>query len=421
MTFGEACALVETALSGSFRREVVERAAATGDARRALGDIRDQMRSHRWISGSTTIALDGLVREFDDRTRREGFHVLHDWDGKADHVNPDTIAVDVATFLVDRTKAEAPDPRTLAILIDYYFVYLLSLLIVRIWDGDDADADCERLGRVFDRLQGPDGSGERFVDDVESLMLIAGSHFERDDTVYDRLLARVRTLSLPRRRRIAMTHSASLGCHLRFGIEATYNSDFGLMRDDNRVDYSWLCFSLATLIDDWDERRRDGDALGATALAEAIAGGLSSDADAYLRERTPKVLAADEVERRQFRERFGSNLVALTEAVAPFRPVDGTYSAMSLFFNFSQNVLKGAVVDAALWGEPRRLSLNDLLTGLPADSDLSGRKLRLLGMLMGFARANPDRIRGTLMPVIVYDVLAGRRAFGSMTRAMKAM
>jgi hypothetical protein len=31
--------------------------------------------------------------------------------------------------------------------------------------------------------------------------------------------------------------------------------------------------------------------------------------------------------------------------------------------------------------------------------------------LMGYARSNPDRIRGRLMPVIVYDPQAGRRAF----------
>ena len=30
---------------------------------------------------------------------------------------------------------------------------------------------------------------------------------------------------------------------------------------------------------------------------------------------------------------------------------------------------------------------------------------------MGYARSNPDRIRGQLMPVIVYDPQAGRRAY----------
>jgi hypothetical protein len=30
---------------------------------------------------------------------------------------------------------------------------------------------------------------------------------------------------------------------------------------------------------------------------------------------------------------------------------------------------------------------------------------------MAYARSNPDRIRGRLMPVIVYDLQAGRRAY----------
>jgi hypothetical protein len=30
---------------------------------------------------------------------------------------------------------------------------------------------------------------------------------------------------------------------------------------------------------------------------------------------------------------------------------------------------------------------------------------------MAYARSNPDRIRGKLMPVIVYDAQAGRRAY----------
>ena len=30
---------------------------------------------------------------------------------------------------------------------------------------------------------------------------------------------------------------------------------------------------------------------------------------------------------------------------------------------------------------------------------------------MGYARSNPDRIRGKLMPVIVYDPATGRQAF----------
>jgi len=82
---------------------------------------------------------------------------------------------------------------------------------------------------------------------------------------------------------------------------------------------------------------------------------------------------------------------------------------MSFFFNFSHNVLKGTVVDALLRGEPRPLTFNDLLTGTPAEQ--ADAKRDLATTLMGYARANPDRISGKLTPVIVYDAQAGRRAF----------
>jgi hypothetical protein len=39
-----------------------------------------------------------FVKEFDATTRSEGFHVLNDWDGKADRVNEDTIPVDVLNY-----------------------------------------------------------------------------------------------------------------------------------------------------------------------------------------------------------------------------------------------------------------------------------------------------------------------------------
>ena len=38
---------------------------------------------------------------------------------------------------------------------------------------------------------------------------------------------------------------------------------------------------------------------------------------------------------------------------------------------------------------------------------------------MGYARANPDRIRGRLMPVIVYDPSTGRQAFSVTMRKIR--
>jgi len=40
---------------------------------------------------------------------------------------------------------------------------------------------------------------------------------------------------------------------------------------------------------------------------------------------------------------------------------------------------------------------------------------------MGYARANPHRIRGRLMPVIVYDPQAGRQAFSVALRKLNEL
>ncbi len=94
-----------------------------------------------------------------------------------------------------------------------------------------------------------------------------------------------------------------------------------------------------------------------------------------------------------------------------YRPSEQAYSPLSFFFNFSHNVVKGTVVDALLWGEAWDVSLNDLLTGVPRAGLEPGSQQLLATTLMAYARSNPDRIRGKLMPVIVYDPQAGRRAF----------
>src|SRR5262249_40810001 len=81
------------------------------------------------------------------------------------------------------------------------------------------------------------------------------------------------------------------------------------------------------------------------------------------------------------------------------------------YFNFSHNITKGTVIDALLRSSPWALTLNDLLTALPRTEPIGAAKMALARTLMGYARESPDRIRGRLMPVIVYDPQAGRQAF----------
>ena len=115
-------------------------------------------------------------------------------------------------------------------------------------------------------------------------------------------------------------------------------------------------------------------------------------------------------------EGFAAHRDELLDRFETFRPAEGRYSPLSFFFNFSHNVVKGTVVDALLRGEPWNLTLNDLLTGIPRGDRKEESKVSLARTLMGYARSNPDTIRGRLSPVIVYDARAGRRAFALAMR-----
>src|ERR1051325_2071358 len=112
--FDAACSLIHDLLAGSARRAIVADLASAAEFRAALQRLRDSMRSHAWRAGSRSVALGLFVKEFDAVTRREGFHVLNDWDGRGDRVNDDTIAVDVLNYLIDRRGSDRPDAAALA-------------------------------------------------------------------------------------------------------------------------------------------------------------------------------------------------------------------------------------------------------------------------------------------------------------------
>jgi hypothetical protein len=416
--FEAACALVEAALADDARRRILEGLSGSKDFAYSLRRLRTSMRSHSWKVGGRKIDLGEAIGKYDRRTRQEGFHVLHDWDGKADHVNEDIIPVDVLDYVILKRGAAPVDAGVLAILLDYYFFHLLSLLSLRIWDDGDADLNLERLDGILTRLQGPDGSGQRFADDAATMILIATSHFEMVERGYATLLSRVRTLNAAHRSRIAQAHSVSMGSHLRFGFEASYGRDTVVMRDDNVADYPWLCFALMTLAEEYVRLQGAGATEEEQApVVEGILNGLSADARAFIGQ-PPKSLSESERERGEFRDRFLEHRDRLVDAFQRFRPA-ATYSPLAFFFNFSHNVLKGMVVDALLRGRSWPLTFDDMLTALSRDEGESALKQELATTLMGYARANPDTIRGRPMPVIVYDPATGRDAFAVTMRKIR--
>lgn len=419
ISFSEACAALDPLLEGSVRRQIVGELSAAEDFNAALLRLRDGMRSNVWKTGAAHVSLDKIVREYDRRTRQEGFHVLHDWDGKADKVNDDIIPVDVLHYLAHQRGAEPPDPIAIAILLDYYVLHVLALYSLRIWDDGDADSHLDRLDRLLGELQGANGGGQQFTTDAETLILIATSHYELDERAFSTLLERVRTLHRRHQAAIALGHAASLGCHLRFGFEATCGRDTVATRDDNVADYPWLCFSVATLMKEY-ARLHDEGVHGAAreTVVEAMLNGLTPDARALVGD-PPASLSACEGERREFREGFQAFKRDLLEEFEPYRPSAHTYSPLNFFFNFSHNVLKGTVIDSLLWGEARAVRLNDLFTGIPSEACSGEARLALANTLMTYARAHPDTIRGQLMPVIVYDAAVGRHSFSVAMRKLR--
>jgi hypothetical protein len=418
LSFADACELVESALSGHVRHQIVGDLLGGSNARgRALVRLRDSMRANVWRTASTQISLERFVSRYDSLTRADGFHAIHDWNGKADAVNPDTIAVDVVNFVIENRGGEPPDRAVVAIALDYYFVYLLAMLTLRVWDEGDANTNLDRVDRLLDQLQGSGGSGQRFADNAATLLLIATSHFELDDGAYDRLLDRSRTLNRAHRRALALIHAASLGAHLRFGFDVTYGRDMASMRRDNGVDYRWLLFALATLIEDYAALPQEESAVRRS-VVEALVGGLSPDPAAFV-EDCPACLSASAAERTRFAELFHRHRQELVQEFDAYRPSERAYSPLSFSFNFSHNIVKGIVIDALIWRAPSHVTLNDLLRASAAGAPDGEAKKKVTATLASYARASPDTIRGRPWPVITYDPRAGRQFFSFMMRTIQ--
>jgi hypothetical protein len=418
--FEQACTIVGAALQGNARREIVDGLSAP-TLGAGLLRLRDAIRGNQFRARGQQFFLDRVISSYDGRTVADGFNILRDWDGVAQRFNSDIIPVDVLSFLVEQRGAEPGGPTEPAILLDYYFMHVLALLTMRVWDDGDPDENLSRVDALLRDLQGPDGSGQLFAADAATLMLIGTSHYEPEEWGYGKLLARVRTLNERHRFEVGVSHAQSMGCHLRFGFEAQCGRDTLALRDDNIADYPWLCFALAEAMQEYGRLSAAGLENSPTSaeaavgrdravIEEALLNGLTPDARAFVGV-PPASLSESEGDRTQFVEGYTRHKTALLESFQRYRPSDAAYSPLCLYFNFSHNVVKGTVVDALLWGEAWDVTLNDLLTGVPRAGLEDDSKQLLATTLMGYARSNPDRIRGRLMPVIVYDPQAGRRAY----------
>jgi hypothetical protein len=77
------------------------------------------------------------------------------------------------------------------------------------------------------------------------------------------------------------------------------------------------------------------------------------------------------------------------------------------------------VVDALRRGEPWKLTINDLLTGIPRGEQIGELRERLARILMDYARSSPEIVRGRPVPAISYDPQLGLRNFAKTIGIVK--
>ena len=316
------------------------------------------MRSHIFKGRFAPLVLDDLVRDFDMRTREEGFHVLHSWNHREHHFTRENTPVLMLDRFADEWPAARATPRVHALLLDHYFFYVLALMVMRAWDEGDPNENLDRITGLLRHLQGPAGNGHQFVARAETLMLMAISHFHPDETAYPRLLEKIRTLDRAHRVHFALAEAAILGSHLRWGFAVLYRRDLGRMRGDNKGDYPWLLFSLATLMEEY-VRLRDGDtgegngegseagpeggvAAWRRRVLEGLIDGLTPDPWAFVGA-PPESLRPYENEHAGFREAFAEYRDDLLKEFARLRPDREAYSPLSFHCNFPHNAIMAKV------------------------------------------------------------------------------
>src|SRR5262245_25723249 len=132
VTFDSGCSTFETVLRGDTRHEILKEVISRSkNLDEALIRLRGAIRSHQFRAGNVQVNLTKLVNRLDERTQKDGFHVLRDWDGKADRLLDESIPTDVLDFLgrsLPRNLLLSPvggsATTILAILLDYYFLYI---------------------------------------------------------------------------------------------------------------------------------------------------------------------------------------------------------------------------------------------------------------------------------------------------------
>ena len=416
ITFAAAAGDLEAVLRGPARGEILDALLDDGGTDGALARLRHAMRTHTFPAGSGPVNLRRIVDSLDARTRREGLHVLQGWDYVA-HRFPDDIAPVLLLDYCSRAGAANDGRKSLAILLDQYFLTVLSLLAVRAWDDGDANENLDRVTALLRELGGAHGSGRRFIDDAETLLLLAVSYFHPEERGYDAIRERINTLDAAHQVRCALPCAAIMASHLRWGLRFMYRRELGLMRSDNEVDYRWLLDSLLVLLRAYARVQQDGvQGAERERVVEGLLNGLSADPWAFM-EKAPAFLRAHQAEHDEFRELFAQHRVALLQEFESQRPGTTVYSPLAFATNFLSNTAVAMVV-VALVDEQSHPSLDSLLTTERARVLPAGSVERFSRELMAYSMAAAERRGDGAAPLIVVDPLDAAHCFNNVMRVM---
>lgn len=398
------------ALSGTVRRDIVNRLAST---KAPLTALRAAMKRHIFETATTTLELQRIVASLDSRSRQEGLHLVQAWDFGKHRFTDDSIPVLLLDYCTRLPKRKSDARSAVAVLLDQYFITVLSLLAVRVWDQGDANANLDRVSALLDMLQGPDGSGHTFIDDAESLLFLAISYYHPEEIAYDRLLAKVESLNARHQLRIAMACAGMMSAHLRWGLRFMYERDVGKMRDDNVADYPWLSHAVATLAGEYAQGSRLSAIGDRRSVTESLMLGLASDPWAFTGA-VPRVLqdrAADHALVREVLNRHRTALLAEFEAL---RPSTGAYSPLGFTCNFPTNAAV-AMVAVSLEDGRGHPPINSLFTARRDAESTQGLAVRL----MDYSVSDPSRLGAGQAPLIAYDPFDGASAFNALVRELR--
>jgi hypothetical protein len=405
--FHEACARLSEILAGETRHEMLD---VIGRARGGPAPaLRSAIRRHRFGTASADVVLCDIVERFEGPARQEGFHILRTWDPQRHRFLTDITPALMVGFA--ERAASGGHPQSPAILLDCYFLFVIMLLAMRVWDTDEPSTSLRRVGALLAELQGLTGSGHQFVDDAPSLVSLAIAQYQPHEPAYDLYLERVKELDPQLRLSLALANASNFGSHLRWGRRYMYADDAAELRNDNVVDYPWVLETLQTLTRAGAEGDREAAAQSPTRrqLLTGIVNALSADPGAFLGE-VPDVLAGQAVEQQSLRDVLERHLRTLHTDVVAARPTDEAYAPIALQFNFLHNVLTAKLALACDGHPAADVSLSVLLGTSEAPSRSLARSPEVLARLLAGFASEPHRREARGAPLIVYDPSWGREA-----------